>query len=68
MTQQDGCLHPPIALTIPDAVRLSGLSRSGMYEAMKQGLIARKSGRRTIILMADLEDYLASLPPYQAGE
>lgn len=60
-------METPIAVTIPDAVRLSGCSRSALYEAMKKGLPARKAGRRTLILMADLETYLASLPTYQAG-
>lgn len=60
-------METPIAVTIPDAVRLSGCSRSALYEAMKKGLPARKAGRRTLILMADLEAYLASLPTYQAG-
>lgn len=57
----------PLALTIPEAVRASGLPRSSLYEAMKRGLPARKSGRRTLILVADLQAYLASLPAYQPG-
>jgi hypothetical protein len=58
----------PIAVTVPEAVRLSGLSRTALYEAMKQGLPARKAGRRTLIMVADLDAYLASLPAYGAGE
>lgn len=58
----------PLALTVPDAVRISGMSRSAIYEALRRGLPARKSGRRTLILFADLEAYLASLPAYGAGE
>ncbi|GAA0862680.1 hypothetical protein GCM10009115_10370 [Sphingopyxis soli] len=58
----------PIAVTIPDAVKLSGLSRTSIYEALKrQDITARKAGRRTLISFADLEAYLASLPTYQAG-
>ncbi len=57
----------PLALTIPDAVKASGLPRSSLYEAMKHGLPARKSGRRTLIMVADLQAYLASLPTFQAG-
>ena len=60
-------METPIAVTIPDAVRLSGCSRSALYEAMKRGLPARKAGRRTLIILADLEAYLTSLPTYQAG-
>ena len=56
----------PLTVTIPDAVRATGISRSSLYEAMKRGdLTARKSGRRTLIPFADLEAYLASLPTYQ---
>jgi len=59
----------PIAVTIPDAVRASGLSRSRIYEAIRQHqLVARKAGRRTLIAFADLEAYLANLPTYQSGE
>jgi len=57
----------PLALTIPEAVKVSGLPRSSLYEAMKRGLPARKSGRRTLIMVADLQAYLSSLPAYQAG-
>ena len=61
-------MHPPIAITIPDAVRVSGMSRTSTYEALKRGdLTARKAGRRTLIQFADLQAYLASLPEYRAG-
>ena len=60
-------MQAPIAVTIPDAVKATGLSRTSIYEAMKRGLPARKAGRRTLIMVADLEAYLASLPTYQAG-
>lgn len=60
-------MQAPIAVTIPDAVKATGISRSALYEAMKRGdLIARKAGRRTLISFADLEAYIASLPSYQA--
>lgn len=57
-----------IALTIPEAVAASGLSRSCIYKALKAGLPARKAGRRTLIMVADLKAYLASLPTYQVVE
>jgi excisionase family DNA binding protein len=54
--------------TLPEAVRFSGMSRTSLYEALKRGdLKARKAGRRTLISFADLQAYLATLPPYQAG-
>ncbi len=61
-------MHSPIAVTIPDAVKATGMSRTSIYEALKRGdLSARKAGRRTLISFTDLEAYLASLPTYQAG-
>lgn len=61
-------MHTTIAVTIPEAVKVTGLSRSRLYEALRSGdLSARKAGRRTLIPFADLEAYLASLPTYQAG-
>lgn len=53
----------PFSLTIRQAVELSGLSRSAIYLAMKDGkLSARKAGRRTILITSDLMDYVKSLP------
>tara|TARA_R110002012_G_scaffold138444_5_gene293673 strand:- start:1949 stop:2137 length:189 start_codon:yes stop_codon:yes gene_type:complete len=61
-------MENPLAVTIPDAVRMSGMSRTSIYEALKRGdLTARKAGRRTLISFAALQAYLASLPEYRAG-
>lgn len=61
-------MHTPISVTIPEAVKLTGCSRTRLYDAMNRGdLSARKAGRRTLISFAELEAYLASLPTYQAG-
>ncbi len=61
-------MDTPIAVTIPNAVKLLGCSRSALYEALKRGdLVARKAGRRTLIPYSALESYLACLPTYQAG-
>lgn len=58
----------PIAYTIPDAVRVSGISRTGLNNALKDGrLSAVKRGKRTLILSDSLSGYLASLPAYKAG-
>ena len=52
-----------IALSIPKASMLSGLGRTTLYAAIKSGaLVARKCGKRTIILRSDLIIYLSSLP------
>jgi excisionase family DNA binding protein len=65
--EEDG-MTVPITMTIPEAVKATGISRTSIYEALKRGdLSARKAGRRTLILFADLQAYLASLPAYRAG-
>ncbi len=54
-----------IAMTVQTAVQLSGISRSVLYEALKKGdLKAKKSGRRTLIMRVDLENYILSLEKY----
>lgn len=54
--------------TFPEAIQFSGISRTGLYEALKrQDITAKKAGRRTLLSFADLEAYLASLPTYQPG-
>ncbi len=56
----------PIAVTIPDAIRISGLSRSEIYRRLAASdLEAIKSGTRTLILMDSIKRYLASLPTAQ---
>lgn len=57
----------PLAITIPEAVKTSGLSRSSLYEALRKGeLEARKAGRRTLITVDALRAYLDGLPIYKA--
>lgn len=61
-------MQTPLAVTIAAAVKLSGCSRTRLYEALKRGdLTALKAGRCTLISFVDLEAYLAGLPAYQAG-
>jgi len=61
-------MNTPIAVTIPEAVRFTGISRSSLYEAMKRGdLPARKAGRRTLIRLVDLEHYVESLPNFETA-
>jgi hypothetical protein len=53
----------PLTVTTPEAVRLSGLSRSEIYRRLCAGDIeARKSGSRTLIMMDSLRAHLARLP------
>ena len=58
----EGCISP-IAVTIPEAVRMSGMSRSAIYLRIREGVIdARKAGGRTLIMADSLVKYLKSLP------
>lgn len=51
----------PISVRIPEAVRLTGLSRSRVYELMKSGDIEFvKVGNSTLILMESLRAFLDS--------
>jgi hypothetical protein len=52
-----------IALSISQVAALSGLGRTLIFQEIKAGrLIARKCGRRTIVLSADLQLWLEALP------
>ena len=52
-----------IALSVSEAVAVSGQSRTALYMAFKSGaLIARKRGARTVILADELRRWLESLP------
>lgn len=60
--------HDVLAYHITDAVRVSGATRTAVYEAMRQGeLPYRKLGRRTLIMHTDLVNWLESLPRGQNG-
>jgi excisionase family DNA binding protein len=57
--------HPtlPLAVGIPEACKLTSLSRSRLYGELRSGnLKACKSGRRTLIAMSELSRWLAALP------
>lgn len=52
-----------ISVDVNKAVEISGLSRSALYKLFKAGKITpRKNGKRTLVLVEDLERYLRSLP------
>ncbi|ESZ56518.1 MULTISPECIES: helix-turn-helix domain-containing protein [unclassified Mesorhizobium] len=52
-----------ISVTINEAVEISGISRSGLYKMFKAGKITpRKNGKRTLLLVADLERVIENLP------
>ncbi len=54
-----------LAFTIAEAVEAGAGSRTMIYEAIKNGTLrARKRGKRTVFLAADLTAYLESLPDF----
>ncbi|MGX5801431.1 helix-turn-helix transcriptional regulator [Bradyrhizobium sp. Arg314] len=55
--------HVTISVTIPQAVAMTGLSRSSIYRLFaEKKLKALKAGSRTLILTAELEAFIRSLP------
>jgi hypothetical protein len=53
----------PLAQRIAEASSISGLSRSGIYrEAANGRIVLLKHGRTTLVDMASLRAFLASLP------
>ena len=54
----------PLAHSIQEAMKIANAGRTTIYRAISNGeLVARKRGRRTIILADDLRRWLESLPP-----
>ena len=54
----------PLAATIPNTTRITGMSRSEIYRRLAAGDIrAVKNRNRTLILLDSVRAYLASLPP-----
>lgn len=52
-----------IAVTIPEAVAMTGISRSSIYKLFAEGKLSRrKNGKRSLILVEDLERVVKSLP------
>ena len=52
-----------LALSTKDVTDETGIGLNAQYSAIRTGALkARKLGRKTIILRADLEQWLASLP------
>lgn len=52
-----------LALSLKECTDETGIGVNALYDAVRNGVLrARKAGRRTIILRADLEAYLNALP------
>jgi excisionase family DNA binding protein len=74
-TQSRVSVHPkgysmdivPFAVSINDACKWAGIGRSSIYQAIRRGeLPIRKSGRRSLVLMTDLQHWLSELPTGEA--
>ena len=60
---------PKMALSIRDACEASCVGRTKIYQAIAEGqLPARKLGTKTLILQADLVDWLDRLPLLRASK
>lgn len=56
-------------LPVDEAIRLSGLTRTGLFNALAAGLVtSRKSGRRTLVETESLRSHVASLPVTKYGK
>lgn len=52
-----------ISISINEATRRAGIGRSTLYEAVGRGeLRLKKVGRKSLVLVADLEAWVASWP------
>ncbi len=53
----------PYSAGIEEAVRLTGVTRTQLYNLLAEGKVkAKKSGRRTLVLMDGLRAYIDGLP------
>ena len=53
-----------LAVTVPEAVALSGIGRSSLYKLFVSGALKpRKQGARTLVLIEELKRHLENLPP-----
>ena len=60
-------MHPTIsdraAFSVAEVIARTGLGRDKVYRLIRDGqLVARKVGRRTLVVSSDLEKFLTSLP------
>lgn len=60
---------PKIAVTLSEATALSGIGRTTLYKLFNEGkLTPRKAGKRTLILVSELEAFVNSLPKGGRGD
>jgi excisionase family DNA binding protein len=52
-----------LAVGIPEACRLIGVGRSSVYALIREGrLTPKKIGKRTVLLVTELEAFVQNLP------
>ena len=57
-----------LLVRIPEAIRMMGIGRSSLYKEINAGTIkVRKSGRKTLVALSDIQAWYASLPEACAG-
>jgi excisionase family DNA binding protein len=55
-----------LAFTVAEACRIARVGRTALYQAISSGaLTARKRGRKTLLLPADLQKWIQSLPTFE---
>ena len=60
-------MKPQLSYTIDEACTLIGVGRTKLYEVLDSGeLPAKKWGKHTLILKADLERFLLKLDAYKS--
>ncbi len=53
----------PLAISVSEAVRISGLGKTSLYAAIAAGeLKVKKAGRRTLVETAELKRFIGDLP------
>ena len=63
MRNSDSSGIPPVTMSIAEAVKWSGLSRSELYRQLSRGTIAAVKNRsRTLIVIDTLRAFLINLP------
>lgn len=61
-------MNNPLAYSIADVCKMTGIGRTSLYTAIKEGrLRAVKHFGRTLILASDLQTFLHSLPALNTG-